>query len=192
MDARFVGPRPAFPQWCDRPIEQRRLAVGDAALAYNPLAGQGIRFALASAYSAAAVLRTWRDDPAAAAAAERYYADFVDSARRRHFEFLDSLHAGQERKGAKPISIPETVRFTGRTRIAAVNRDSRIVQEEVLETADGGALRWVGGFDLLCLRDMAQIPVRTAHLVEQLQRLPMTAAHARMLVRWCLERQVLT
>src|ERR1039458_9089245 len=40
-DIRFIGRRPAFPQWCQSPIRERRISVGDAALAYNPVAGHG-------------------------------------------------------------------------------------------------------------------------------------------------------
>jgi 2-polyprenyl-6-methoxyphenol hydroxylase-like FAD-dependent oxidoreductase len=48
--------RPAAIQWTHQPVTSTRLALGDAALAYSPLAGQGLRFAVASALAAAAVL----------------------------------------------------------------------------------------------------------------------------------------
>ena len=191
-DARLVGKRPAFPQWCVQPVAQRRLAIGDAALAYNPLAGQGIRFALASAFSAAAVVRTWRDDPGATESASEYYRHFVESARRAHLDFLSGLETGAERKQGKPNRFPARVSFTGKIITANVNRDSRVVCEEALETVEGKIVRWAGGFDLLCLRDMAQMPLHTADLIENLARASLTREEATLLVAWCLERRILS
>jgi len=88
--ARYLGRRPAFPQWCENPIEGRRIAVGDAAFAYDPLAGQGIRFALASAFAAASVIQDWKEN-GDHGAANRFYRDFVGQARVRHLEFLAKL-----------------------------------------------------------------------------------------------------
>lgn len=186
----FAGHRPAFVQWCEHPIANRRLAVGDAALAYSPLAGQGIRFALATAYSAGAVIRTWRDEPSAVAATEQYYSRFVDSARQRHLAFLAQLH-GEEKTEQARAALPELVSFSGRVRTGELMRDSRIAMEEVVETSDGEIARWLGGFDLLKLKDLAPAPVRTTQLVHQLQEMSMTEEHACLLIRWCLEREIL-
>jgi hypothetical protein len=164
--------------------------VGDAALAYSPLAGQGIRFALATAYSAGAVIRTWRDEPSAVAATEQYYSRFVDSARQRHLAFLAQLH-GEEKTEQARAALPELVSFSGRVRTGELMRDSRIAMEEVVETSDGEIARWLGGFDLLKLKDLAPAPVRTTQLVHQLQEMSMTEEHACLLIRWCLEREIL-
>ncbi|MCA1671283.1 MAG: hypothetical protein LC799_03445, partial [Actinobacteria bacterium] len=40
-----VAARPAGVQWSDQPVAPGRLAIGDAALAFSPVAGQGLRFA---------------------------------------------------------------------------------------------------------------------------------------------------
>jgi len=88
--ARYLGRRPAFPQWCENPIEGRRIAVGDAAFAYDPLAGQGIRFALASAFAAASVIQCWKEN-GDHGTANCFYGDFVRQARARHLEFLAKL-----------------------------------------------------------------------------------------------------
>jgi flavin-dependent dehydrogenase len=187
----FAGHRPAFAQWCQHPVAHRRLAVGDAALAYSPLAGQGIRFALATAYSAGAVIRTWRDDPSATAAAEEYYCRFVDSARLRHLAFLAELRGGEQR-WQEVTALPELVHFVAHIHRGELMRDSRITREDVIAMPDGEAARWVGGFDLLRLKDLAHAPVRTMKLIQQLHETPMTEEHAYMLIRWCLERRILS
>jgi hypothetical protein len=187
---KFAGHRPAFAQWCQHPVARRRLAVGDAALAYSPLAGQGVRFALATAYSAGAVIQTWRDDPNATASAENYYSGFIESARVRHLEFLSKLHASEWRQ-PQAIALPELVHFAGHIRLGELVRDSRIVPEAVIVMPDGEAARWVGGFDLLQLKDLAQTPVHTVKLIRRLQDFSMNGKQADMLIRWCLERRIL-
>ena len=185
----FAGHRPAFVQWCKHPVALRRLAVGDAALAYSPLAGQGIRFALATAYSAAAVIRTWRDDPSATAVAERYYSGFVQAARERHLAFLTKLRGGEARRPGA-TALPEVVHFARNIRMGELMRDSRITREHVVELRDGEAARWVGGFDLLRLKVLALVPVPTTRLIQTLQDTPMTEENAYMMIQWCLERRI--
>jgi flavin-dependent dehydrogenase len=85
---RFVGRRPAFAQWSEHPVNGRSLAVGDAAIAYDPLAGQGIRFALSSAITASSVINTWRKAPFAAESASRFYEEFVVRSREAHIQFV--------------------------------------------------------------------------------------------------------
>jgi 2-polyprenyl-6-methoxyphenol hydroxylase-like FAD-dependent oxidoreductase len=87
---RYLGRRSAFPQWCENPTEGPRIAVGDAAFAYDPLAGQGIRFALASAFAAASVIQCWKEN-GDRGTANCFYGDFVRQARARHLEFLAKL-----------------------------------------------------------------------------------------------------
>ena len=84
---RRVGRRAAFVQWATRVAAERVLAVGDAALAHDPVSGQGIRFALASALAVAAVIRTWRRARDDEALATRFYDEFVATERKRHGAF---------------------------------------------------------------------------------------------------------
>ena len=124
---RRVGRRAAFVQWATRVAAERVLAVGDAALAHDPVSSQGIRFALASALAVAAVIRTWRRSRDDEALAARFYDEFVATERKRHDTFLQSLYgpqfdfgevldkaAGEEVSGAvpsPPMPVPATLRF---------------------------------------------------------------------------------
>ena len=76
---RYVGRRPAFTQWAVEPACGRRFAVGDAAFASDPLAGQGIRFAMASGIAAAAAVNSLAQSDGAPLALD-YYRNFVNSA----------------------------------------------------------------------------------------------------------------
>jgi hypothetical protein len=187
-NVRFLGRRPAFPQWCQAPIRQRRISVGDAALAYNPIAGHGIHFALASATSAAAVIRAWQAGPEAAANAERYYRAFVESARTRHLEFLRTLPNAAASPLA-PTPLPAAVRFTGTVRTAELNCGGHIQQGEAIEIEGGGMVRWLGDFDLLVLRKLAGAAAPTRRLVDELELPP---ARATRLIRWCVDRGILS
>lgn len=157
-----VGSRPASVQWSECCVGEGRLAIGDAALAYSPLAGQGLRFAVASALAASAVLESWREGDTTAAA--EYYRAFVDGARRRHLAKLAALdvggagarHAPDGRHGA------DGVRFAARVERVGLNVGGRIVTDEACVLPDGGVVRWVGGFDLLALRDCTDVATALA------------------------------
>ncbi|MFZ0226846.1 MAG: hypothetical protein WAL41_07865, partial [Mycobacterium sp.] len=91
-------------QWSLDPIDRRRIAIGDAALALNPLAGQGVRFALASTLAAAAVIRSWidgRDDHYI----DTYYRTFVAGVRTRHLATLKAMF-----DGTPPRDVPDATR----------------------------------------------------------------------------------
>jgi flavin-dependent dehydrogenase len=187
----YAGRRPAFPQWSDDPISGRRMAVGDAALAYDPLAGQGIRFALSSALTAASVINTWRTTPSQAAAAERFYRSFVARCRQTHLEFIDRL------RGEPPLpqpkeALPEIVRFSGCTVTSDLQVDSTIRTDEAILLRDGSCVRWVEGMDLLRLRDLVPQPVQASILVNRLVPDFCGLAQSTELLRWCLRHHVLS
>jgi flavin-dependent dehydrogenase len=187
----YAGRRPAFPQWSDSPVSGRRLAVGDAALAYDPLAGQGIRFALSSALTAASVINTWRTAPNQAAVAARFYEQFVARSRRAHLEFIDRL------RQKSPVSqrreaVPEVVMFSGRTILSELQIDSRIRTEEAILLPDGDSVRWVQGMDLLRLRDLLAEPVRSSELMHRLVPGFCGSAQFTSLLQWCLRHHVLS
>lgn len=186
--ARYLGRRPAFPQWCEDPVRGRRIAVGDAAFAYDPLAGHGIRFALASAFAAASVIQTW-SEKSDTAPASRFYRDFVNQARIRHLEFLDKLELDQP--PAPPQPLPEKVRFSGRRGTAELSIESRIVTSDAVLFADQTAVRWLGGVDLLEFEHLARKPVTSAALLGHLHSLGVSGARARSIMSWCLRRGVL-
>jgi flavin-dependent dehydrogenase len=187
----YAGRRPAFPQWSEHPVRGRRLAVGDAALAYDPLAGQGIRFALSSAFAAASVINTWRTVPSQAAAAERFYGGFVARCREMHFQFIDQLR-GEPLPTQQREAIPELVVFSGRTVISEVQVDSRIRTEEVVVLADGDCVRWVEGLDLLRLRDLVSQPIHLSDLADRMVPAFCGVERFTALMQWCLQHRVLS
>jgi hypothetical protein len=147
-----VGSQPAFVQWSDECAGPGNfLTVGDAALAYSPVAGQGVRFAISSALAATAVITSWRDGggPSEAIGTD-YYRSFVGGARDRH---LAKLAALDEDVRPEPVDLDRRLRFIASVRPMEMNMGGRIVRDEGCVLADGGLVRWVGGFDLLHMRD---------------------------------------
>jgi hypothetical protein len=187
--ARFLGRRPAFPQWCESPIKGRRIAVGDAALAYNPMAGQGIRFALASAFAAASVIQTWAHH-GDRAASHRFYSSFVAQARIRHLKFLEK----QELDAAAeiPQPMPERVRFSGRSGLAELSVDAHVVRGPAILLDGPTAVRWLGGVDLLQLKKLARRPVASAALLREISAGGVEPAQASAVLSWCLRNGILT
>ncbi len=185
-DASPVVHRSAFPQWCVDPLAGRRIAVGDAAFAADPLAGQGLRFALASAIAATTVTAVLAD-PARSPHARTYYQELVAGAVRRHLSLRARLYQDED---ASPVArtLPEWVRFNGRTRTSSLNVGGVIVPATVLELPDGGLARWLGTFDLLDLRELVAIPTRLSVLSSSLAARGLCAEH---LVEWCLRNEIL-
>lgn len=191
-----VGIRPAAVQWSCQPVGPGRLAVGDAALALSPLAGQGLRFAVSSALAAAAVLGTWSDSTwsgGAGALASDYYRCFVEGVRLRHLTKLAAI-AGAQASGSaapedphgNPLDPRRRLRWAARVERVGVNRGGRIVADECCVLPDGGLLRWVGGVDLLHLRDAVADGRTPAQLCAALARLGVADASAQALIAWAL------
>ncbi|QSJ15018.1 hypothetical protein JYQ62_24560 [Nostoc sp. UHCC 0702] len=193
-----VGRRPVSPQWAEAPIQDRRLAVGDAALAYSPIAGQGIRFALSSALAAAAVVRTWRDSPADADYATQYYHELVNAEKLRHLSNINSLSSNQAlpTNPAQPsfnnAALPSRVYYTGQTKMTGLYINGLIKCTEAIALPDGNIVRWLGNFDLLTMRDYCTNPLATTSLIEQLHRQQLAEAQALYLIRWCLEHNIIS
>ena len=188
-DYRFAGRRPSFPQWAEDPARGRRLAVGDAAFASDPLAGQGIRFAMASGLAAATAVATLArsGDPQLAL---DYYREFVTSARTRHLRALANLRA--DPSPATPSAIlPTTLRFTARARLAALNVEGKLDRDIAYELPDGGLVRWLGGFDLRRLARLATDPIPPAELSQKLQGEGLSSTDARTLLAWCIKHNIL-
>ncbi|WP_437825269.1 FAD-dependent oxidoreductase [Sorangium sp. So ce1153] len=189
------GYRAASVQWSSAPVRGRTIAVGDAALAYDPVAGQGIRFALQSALAAAAVLDTWRRDsgfagPMPSIAAE-YYRDLIDGARARHERSLARLRGGpdlDERSPEIDIAPGDWVEFCGSSRRAGLVEAGFVVEREAWVLADGGLVRYLGSLDLALLRDLATRPRRASDLCAELCALGVSDAAARSAIRFCASR----
>jgi flavin-dependent dehydrogenase len=181
----YVGRRAAFPQWSESPVRRRRLAIGDAALAYDPVAGQGVRFAISSAFAAASVIQTWRDLPGKRATAERFYRNFVSQCRRSHMGFLEQLRAPDQPAKHTSDPLPEFIVFSGQTTTSELEIDSRVVVGDAILMPDRTPVRWVGGVDLLCIRDLARRPVRSSDLMGRLASAGYPPSQIVDLLHWC-------
>lgn len=179
---RFVGRRPAFVQWTSKPVDGRRLAIGDAAVHHNPIGGRGISFALGSAFAAASVFATWQDDPALEDGARAYYEGFVAAELRKHLGFLD----GDGRSVAPEPPVPAQVRWIAPSVRGEMALDSRVVPGEVFVLASGTSIRWAGSFDLIRLRDIMSKTVSSEKAVERLCDQGLTVAEARRTLAWAL------
>ncbi|MET4315696.1 hypothetical protein [Bradyrhizobium sp. RT4b] len=181
---RHVGRRAAFVQWATKPIVGRRLAIGDAAVHHSPIGGRGLAFALGSAFAAAAVLATWRDDPPAASAARSYYESYVAAEAHRHVTFLrneqPSLATSQE--------LPEQVRWVRSSMEGAYVVKGRVTPGEVVTLANGEPARWLGHLDLIRLREIVMAERSTASIIAHLSEQGFCIADSQSTLSWALER----
>ena len=192
-----VAVRPAAVRWARNPVGPRRLAIGDAALAMSPVAGQGLRFAVASAFAAATVVRTWLADGGAGAGhddqdddAADYYRAFVDGVRARHLATLRTDPTG-EGPAAVALDPAGRLHWAATTRRAGMPVDGRIVAGECCVLPDGGLVRTVGGVDLLTLRAAVDEGRTPDALHARLVAAAVAPASARTLVAWALRHGVL-
>jgi hypothetical protein len=201
---RWIGRRVAFPQWSMRPIRENKLAVGDAALAHDPLSGQGVRFALSSALAARAVIRTILHRPSLRDWAERFYEEFVTTERARHGAVLQSLYGSDfnfsatggsahslGEKNSPSLRGDETLHFSARIESAPMLVDGFIERGDVVRLSDGGSVRWLGGFDLLSLRNMTQPRVSVPRLIERMGAAGISSHRAQRIIRWCYQARIL-
>lgn len=194
----LLGRRSVSPQWAAAPIQDQRLAVGDAALAYSPIAGQGIRFALSSSLAAAAVIRTWRDAPTDRSYATQYYSNLVNTEKRQHLAHLTSFSADRLSTNDLPVTsisdtrLPSIVYFTGQTIVTELYVNGSIECTEALVLPDGSLVRWLANFDLLTMRNFCAEPRSTTSLIERVLRLQVNRREAIYIIHWCLERQILS
>jgi flavin-dependent dehydrogenase len=205
--ARYIGRRAASIQWAEYPIRDRVIAVGDAALAHDPISGQGIRFGLASALAAASVIRTWFRPGCDRATTSEFYTEFVAAERKRHMEFVRSLYGVSDAEREIPtgartdFSSPTLtgsssersgkLRFHAPVESAGLHINGLIKRSEVIRLPDGSSVRWLGGFDLLRLRALADSPVHISHLQQLLSYEGFVGNRAAELLNWCLARGIL-
>jgi hypothetical protein len=160
-DARPVR-RAAHAQRCTTAINGNRIAVGDAAIAQDPLTGAGQRFALASALAAVATIRTSVEAPMREEIAHLFYADMIArSARRRPRDA--SLETAQV------ADLSQIYVFAGRVERGGILRDDLVVEDDVVEW-DGVRARWSAGVDLLWLAEAAAVPSVGWHVVDRFVR----------------------
>jgi hypothetical protein len=188
-----IGHRAASVQWSRHPVRPGVLAVGDAALSHNPIAGIGIHFALASALAAANVLTTWRDGNAEVAS--EYYRTFLASARQRHVELLGRLLTGDSTSSPAPLAaLPANrpVCFSARRCVTGINCSQSIVPDVAFILRDGGFVRWVGAFDLMILSSLARDPRPLGDVRLGLVAHGLTLENADAVLQWSIERGILS
>jgi flavin-dependent dehydrogenase len=196
-EAKLVNRRPAFPQWALEACKNRCLfAVGDAAFAHNPIAGQGVLFALSSAVALSAVLRTCRDLPQNTDLAICYYRELINLEKRRHLSFLETFAANISENEKNPVTLPKLspttlLRFSAPTQISGVQRDGYILPEETILLRDGSFVRWLGGFDLLKLKILCSTPTSLSVLSKSLKNSKLSTHTIELLIQWCLTNRIL-
>ena len=87
--------------------------------------------------------------------------------------------------------MPKSLRFSGNIRPTALSVDKQIVESDALILPDGFDVRWIGGVDVLLLRDIAQVPVCSEALIAFLERQHLKRQEAISLIFWCLGNGVL-
>jgi hypothetical protein len=192
-----IDPRPtarcgASVQWATEAVGHRRLAVGDAALAMSPLAGQGVRFALSSALAAAAVLRTWADGHNDIAT--DYYRSFVGGVRNRHRAKMRRLQQDPLFAQTPDIDLPKgdpALIFTASALRCGQNRGGRIVAAECFQLPDGGLVRTVAGVELQWLREATAKKATVTELNEILTRRGVSKHSAAAVIEWAFRHEVL-
>jgi flavin-dependent dehydrogenase len=204
---RLIGRRLASVQWAVSPIQGRVITVGDAALAHDPISGQGIRFALASAMAAAAVIRTWRRSPPDRTTPSEFYADFIKTERMRHLRTIRFFHGTQfddEDESAAEAGVvassshpqlssrsPGKLYFSGRVEFAPLQVNGFIQPGEIIRLPDGDAVRWLGGFDLLRVRELTRPPATVSRLMQLLSFEGLDSDRAIAIVNWCVANRIL-
>jgi len=181
------------------PVAGRRIAVGDAALAHDPIAGGGIRFALASAVAAATTVATWIDDPDQRDLAATYYDEMVTGEHGRHLEARRAIHAGDHAAtpadrstGPQTVAVPEVVRFAGAIVETPLAIDGLVRPGPAVRLPDGTLTRWLGSFDLLVLARLATDPVPRIVLLARLQHEGLDVGAARAVLSWAARHGMLT
>jgi hypothetical protein len=175
-------------------VSPGRLAIGDAALAFNPVAGQGLRFAVASALAAATVLSSWNGG--SGTLASDYYRSFVDGARARHLAKLAAIDVVDPPAARTPptdvLSQYTALRFAAGIERVGVNIGGRIVPDDCCVLPDGGLVRWVGGFDLLQLRTAVAEGRTWTQVCAALTAAGVPGNTAPALLSWALRTGVIT
>jgi flavin-dependent dehydrogenase len=209
-NSRLIYRRAAGVQWTACTIRDRVVTIGDAALAHDPLSGQGIRFAFGSALAAAAVIRTWLHSPHDRATPSEFYTNFVNTERRRHLRFIRSFYGSQidaeddesvADLAIKPLfsdhsepspMLGREIYFSGRVESASLHVDGYIQRGEIIRLRDGGTVRWLGGFDLLRLRELTRPAIVIANLIRSLEQEGLDADRSIAVVNWCVANRILS
>ena len=186
----YLGRRPAFAQAATSPVHGRRIAIGDAAFAHDPIGGRGLAFALGSAFAAAATVKSWWEHPAERRVATHYYRDYVDAERKHHLAFLTDFYG--EPREVSPAAVPSMLKWRGRVTRAALNTDSGIAVGPAVRLPTGGHVRWLGRFDLLTLQEICSRPRSSSAILARLVRSGLGVEEAKMVMTWAFQKQLIT
>lgn len=207
-NSRLVHRRAAGVQWAACTIKDRIIAIGDAALAHDPISGQGVRFAFGSALAAAAVIRTWLHSPRDGTTPSEFYTNFVNTERRRHLQFSRSFYGSKIDAEDEPIADLDIkpvvsghseqsptwgkeIYFSGQVESAPLHVDGYIQRGEIIRLRDGGAVRWLGGFDLLKLCELTRPAVSIGDLIRGLTRAGLDVGRSVAIINWCMANRIL-
>ncbi|UCH73322.1 MAG: FAD-dependent monooxygenase [Rhodospirillales bacterium] len=203
-DGRSHGPvvvRRANPVCAQRPFDDGRIRVGDAALAPDPLSGHGVYVALGGAQAAAVAVNTLLRRPASAALARTFYEercrlDFMRLARvgrafyAREGRWRDSLF-WQARRTWPDASPPHPPMDSHPPRIETrpVVEHGFITQHEVVVTPDHPRGVWVvDGVPLVPLLRALQEPEDPPDIEQLAAGLGRSAASVRIAQSWLKQR----
>ncbi len=95
--------RNATPAYHPRPVQRRMLRVGDAAVAGDPLSGQGVYAGVGAALAAAAVVNTLLNRPADAGLACRFYRERCEGVFLSHVRIGRDFYAAEQRWSRHPF-----------------------------------------------------------------------------------------
>ena len=90
----------ATPGLAAAPVAPTRIAIGDAALALDPISSSGVQHAIRSALAGAVVANTLLRRPAAQAAALAFYRDTLGETAGHHARWAGEHYASAGREGA--------------------------------------------------------------------------------------------
>ncbi|HRP96663.1 MAG TPA: FAD-dependent oxidoreductase [Rhodocyclaceae bacterium] len=204
-DAEPVGEphaRAATPVLHEAVVGDDWIRVGDAAMAVDPLSGNGIFQAMSSALQAPAVIGTLLHEPSRGALAQRFHRRRIDELFYRFARIGRDFYAQEPRwvrqpfwqlrrqwPDAEPIhapTTPETVRIARMPVVA----DGRIVEEEVVVTPEQPLGIWhVDGVRLAPLLRAARTRGAGASIEEALRaQAGVAAADAARLAAWMRAR----
>jgi hypothetical protein len=152
----------------------------------------------------ASVIRTILQRPSDRSWAERYYNEFVATERRRHSALLQSLYGpdfdfssmggtihSSSDNNSRLLRSDETLYFSARVESALILVDVFVEPGDVVRLSDGGAVRWLGGFDLLSLRNLTEPKVSMPRLIERMGAAGISSRRAQGIIRWCYQPRIL-
>ena len=89
------------------------------------------------------------------------------------------------------MNLVDALRFTATVESAPLNIGGFIERGEVIRLSDGGAVRWLGGFDLVRLRDFVHEAITMPQLVKLMVTQGVSAEKSFSIIQWCYAKGIL-